>query len=96
MLDTIGQSNLRSVVRPENTTGPANSEQTNQRVKEVQETRPIEKTEEANKAKVDQENERKESTKNRLENNEIVFEKYNSSGELIIRIPPEKPVDEMA
>lgn len=96
MLDTIGQSNLRSVIRPENTSGTANNEQTTRQVKEVQATRPIEKTDEANNAKVDQENERKESTKNRLENNEIVFEKYNSSGELIIRIPPEKPVDEMA
>jgi hypothetical protein len=94
MLDIIGQSNQRSIIRPENTAGTANSEPAAREFKETVATRPIEKTEESAKAKADQKKEKEASSKNKLENNEVVFEKYNSSGELIIRIPPEKPVDE--
>ena len=98
MLDPIGETNVRTMVRPEtNILTNAKEIQTDQEQK-LRELRSIEKSESESEVKEERENKEKQQTaKYRQEEDTIVYEKYNKNGELIFRMPPkQKPLDELA
>ena len=96
MFDSIGESTVRTVLRPESVSAVTDKEVQAQRAERLREARPVEKGHDSAELKKD--TEKKESkTKYDLEEHIIVFEKYNKNGEVIFRIPPKQnPVDELA
>lgn len=96
MLDTIGDSSIRFTTKSDNNLAVEDKDVTNQRIDKIREERPVEKSDEGTKTDLEQDKNNKNS-KYQLEENKIVFEKYNKNGEVILRIPPaQKPVDEIA
>jgi hypothetical protein len=96
MFDTIGESSVRTVVRPDSTSAVADRQIQVERTERLREARPVEKSEDP--AELKQEAQQKESsTRYDLDEHVIVFEKYNKNGEVILRIPPKRtPIDELA
>lgn len=96
MLDTIGQTTIRTTIRPDPGSVLNERDLLIQQAERTREIRPVEKSEEGNKPKQDT-RQQEETSKYKLEEHRIVFEKYNKNGELIFRIPPEqKPINELA
>jgi hypothetical protein len=98
MFDSIGEPNVRAIVRPEPSIAINAKELQAQQEQKVRESRPIEKSENDSKIKDEKKEEEKQQTaKYRQEDDRIIYEKYNKNGELIFRIPPKQnPLDELA
>lgn len=75
-------------------------EESRQQTAEARQVRPVENSEAGNKTNAknkDSEKEKTDKSKYVVEDNTLVFEKYNKKGDLIYRLPPDyKPVDEHA
>jgi hypothetical protein len=96
MFDTIGESTVRTVLRPENVSAVTDKEIQAQRAEKLREARPVEKNEDSTDLKNDAQK-KERTTKYDLEEKVIVFEKYNRNGEVVFRMPPKQnPVDELA
>ena len=91
MLETIGESAVRTTTRMDSNHAVENRDLALQKANKVIEERPIENAEESTKPKSD--SEQKNSAYNSDENG-IYFEKYDKQGNVILRVPPEKPIDE--
>jgi len=98
MFDSIGEPNVRTVIRPEPIITINEKENQVQQEQKLYELRSIEKSENSSrikKEKDDQENQK--NAKYRQEDDKIIYEKYDRNGELIYRMPPkENPLDELA
>jgi hypothetical protein len=67
-----------------------------QKSEEIRKARPVEKSDAGSQTK-ETKNKGEDSSKYVLDENKLVYEKYDQHGELILRIPPAyKPVDERA
>jgi hypothetical protein len=96
MINNISEGTMRTAVKID--PGEAiHDRQINQaKSEEIRKARPVENMESG--SKTDSKNAQKEpSSKYRMEEKTVVFEKYNKDGELLYRLPPKtKPVDERA
>jgi hypothetical protein len=96
MFDTIGESTVRTVLRPESVSATTDKQVQVQRAEKLREARPVERGEDS--AELKKEAGKKDSSiRYDLDEEAIVFEKYNKNGEVIFRLPPKQnPVDELA
>ena len=96
MLSGIGDSEVRVPSRVDAPSAAGDEVRTQQQAEEVRRARPVEKSESGQKPKTD-DKQKQESSKYKLEETRIIFEKYNKNGDLIFRIPPaHKTVDQKA
>lgn len=66
-----------------------------QKAEETRQARPVEKPEDSAQTEKKKDKKKEESGQFLVENKQVVYEKYDSNGELILRIPPSyKPVNE--
>ena len=93
MLETIGESAVRTTTRLDSNHALENRDAALQKAEKVVKERPIENAEESTKPESD--TEKKTSGYNSDENG-TYFEKYDKQGNVILRVPPEKPIDERA
>lgn len=92
MLNTIGESAVRTTTRVDNNLAVGNKDVALKKVEKTIEERPIENSQES--AKPESEVERKTGGY-KADNEGVFFEKYDRNGNVIFRTPPEqKPVDE--
>lgn len=96
MINNISEGSFRNISKLE-TSGPTQEKELNlQKTEQVRQVRPIEKTESG--ARNEKKRGKKEpSSKYVVNENKLVFEKYDKNGDLILRLPPSrKPVDQRA
>jgi hypothetical protein len=100
MLDSIGQTSIQTLGRPENTVVAQEKQALIEKETQIKANRPVEAAKEGAEAKK-KANAEEEATKKHsahtFEDGRIIYEKYDNNGDLIFRQPPaKKPVDEMA
>ncbi len=96
MLNGIGDSEIKIPSRAATAAAGGDEIRTQQQAEEVRRARPIEKSEAGQKSKKN-EKEKQETSRYKLEETKIIFEKYNKNGDLIFRIPPDhKAIDQKA
>jgi len=94
MLDTIGESAVRTTVRTDNNLAVENRDITLKKVEKVVEERPIESPQESEKPESDN---GEKSGRYNTDDEGVFFEKYDKNGNVVYRLPPEqKPIDERA
>jgi hypothetical protein len=59
-----------------------------QKAEEARKARPVEKSEDSSQAEKKNDKKEKESGQFLVENKQVVYEKYDANGELILRLPP--------
>ncbi len=98
MFDPIGEPNVRTILRPEPNIQINERELQIQKDQKLRESRTIEQSEDSSEIKNENsEKDKKQSSKYKMEEDRIIYEKYNRNGELIFRIPPKQnPLDELA
>jgi hypothetical protein len=94
MINNISEGALRIATKAD-PIGPIHDrEASRQKAEELRQARPIEKSEPGNHAG-EKKSKEEDLSKYLVDDNQLVFEKYDHNGDLVIRIPPSsKPVDE--
>jgi hypothetical protein len=96
MINNISEGALRTAIKIEPSTTVHDQQAAQQKAEALREARPVEKSEAGGKSGSKKEK-NEGSSKYLLDENTVVFEKYNKDGDLIYRLPPSyKPVDERA
>jgi hypothetical protein len=99
MLDSVGQTAIQTLGRPENTVVAQEKKALIEKESQVKQNRPIEAAQEGAEAKkkaAAEEETNKKHSAHTFEDGRIIYEKYDNNGDLIFRQPPaKKPVDEM-
>jgi hypothetical protein len=95
MINNISEAPLRMAAKVDSG-GAIQEKQVNvQKAEEIRQVRPVEKSEAGGKSEKKKAKTEEDTSKYVVDNNQVVFEKYDSNGDLILRIPPSyKPVDE--
>ena len=94
MLDSIGESAVRTTTRADNNLAVENKDVDLKKVEKTVEERPIESTRESDASGSDAE---KKTGGYDVDDGGVFFEKYDEKGNVIYRLPPEqKPIDELA
>jgi hypothetical protein len=94
MLNTIGESVVRTTTRADNNLSLENRDVTLEKTEKVVEERPVENSEESAKSETDED---RKSSSYDVDDRGVFFEKYDQKGNVVYRIPPEqKPIDELA
>jgi hypothetical protein len=94
MLDTIGESAVRTTTRADSNLAMENKEVALKKVEKTVEERPIESSQESAKPESDAQN---KTGGYNADDRGVFFEKYDKNGNVIFRTPPEqKPIDEHA
>ena len=94
MLNTIGESAVRTTTRIDNNLAIENKDVILKRVEKAVEERPIEGSQESATPESDVQ---KKTGGYKTDDGGIFFEKYDKNGKVIFRTPPEqKPIDEHA
>jgi hypothetical protein len=97
MINNISESTLRVASKIDPSGAIHEKEVAAQKAKELRKARPVEKGEAGNQTETENQHKDKDSSRYLIDNNHIVFEKYNKNGDLIFRLPPsDTPVDKMA
>lgn len=96
MINNISEGALRTTMKIEPSGALHDKQVAQQKVEEVREARPVENSEASNKSGAN-DAKGEGSSKYLLDENTVVFEKYNKDGDLVFRLPPSyKPIDERA
>jgi hypothetical protein len=94
MLDSIGESVVRTTTRADNNLAVENKDVDLKKVEKTVEERPIENTRESDASGNDA---GKKTGGYDADDSGVFFEKYDEKGNVIYRLPPEqKPIDELA
>ena len=94
MLNTIGESAVRTTTRTDNNLAMENKDVDLKKVEKVLEERPIESSQESAKPESDVQ---KKTGGYNADDEGVYFEKYDKNGNVVFRTPPEqKPIDEHA
>ena len=94
MLNTIGESAVRTTTLTDNNLAGENKEVALKKIEKAVEERPIESSQES--AKPESDTEERTGGYN-VDDRGVYFEKYDKNGKVIFRTPPEqKPIDEHA
>lgn len=95
MINNISEGALRIVSKIDTVGAVQERELSQQKAQELRQVRPVEKSEAGSPGNKQKPKKEEDSSKYVVEENRLVFEKYDSKGELIFRIPPsQKPVDQ--
>ena len=96
MLNTIGESVVRTTTKVDNNLAVENRDVTLAKTEKTVEERPIESSEESAKSAPEKEQAQKSSGFN-VDDRGVYFEKYDKRGNVVLEVPPEKkPIDEIA
>ncbi len=96
MINNISEGALRTAIKIEPSNAVHDKQVAQQKTEEIQEARPVENADAGGKPG-SKEEKNEGSSKYLLDENTVVFEKYNKDGDLIYTVPPSyKPVDERA
>lgn len=96
MINNISEGALRVASKIDPSGAIHEKEVNQQKATEVREARPVEKSDQGNKAEARNAKEDKTTSKFRKDDRHMVFEKYDRNGDLILRIPPSlTPVDKV-
>jgi hypothetical protein len=99
MLDSVGQTSIQTLGRPENIVIAQEKKALVEKESQLKRNRPIEAAQEGAEAKrkaAAEEQADKKHSAHTFEDGRIIYEKYDNNGDLIFRLPPaKKPVDEM-
>ncbi len=94
MLDSIGESAVRTTTRADNNLAVETKDVDLKKVEKTVEERPIESTRKSDASGRDAE---KKTGGYDVDDSGVFFEKYDEKGNVIYRLPPEqKPIDELA
>lgn len=94
MIENINEGTLRIAARVGPSDAIHDKEIKQQKAEEARQARPVEKSGNGAQAAAKDEKD-KGSAKYLVNDNEVVFEKYDAKGELVLRIPPStKPVNQ--
>ena len=97
MINNISEGALRVASKIDPSGAIHEKEVNQQKAKEMSEARPVEKSDQGNKAEARKPKKDEATGKFMFDNKRMVFEKYDKNGDLVLRIPPSKtPVDEVA
>lgn len=92
MLDTIGDSAVRTTTRIDNSPAVQNKDDSLKKIEKIVEERPVESTQENAKPEADM---GKKTSGYYTDDRGMYFAKYDKKGNLIYRIPPKNmPIDE--
>lgn len=94
MLNNISEGAMRAATKIDPSATIHDKETAQKRAEQVRHARPVENTEAGGQTNAkDTQNDK--SSKYLLDDNTLVFEKYNKDGDLVLRIPPSyKPINE--
>ena len=96
MINNISEGTLRVATKIDPSGAIHEKEVSQQKANEVRVARPVEKSDQGNKAEAHKAKEDETTGKYLLNDKHVVFEKYDKNGDLILRIPPSQtPVDEV-
>lgn len=96
MINNISEGALRVASKIDPSGAIHEKEVNQQKANEVREARPIEKSENGNKAEAQDAKKDKSTSKFLLNDKRVIFEKYDENGDLVLRIPPSQtPVDKV-
>lgn len=94
MINNISETTLRIASKIDPSGAIHDKEVMAQKAKELRKERPVERAESGNQTQAENRSKKEDSSRYMMDNDRIVFEKYNKNGDLIFRLPPsEKPVD---
>lgn len=94
MINNISETTLRIASKIDPSGAIHDKEVTAQKAKELRRARPVEKSEAGDQAQAENRSKKEDSSRYLMDDDRIVFEKYNKNGDLIFRLPPsDKPVD---
>ncbi len=97
MINNISEATVRVASKIDPSGAIHEREVNQQEAKAMSEARPVEKSEESNPSEADNSQNKKGSTQYSVDDDRLVFEKYNKKGDLVLRLPPSKtPVDQKA
>jgi hypothetical protein len=88
MINAIGEASLQQTMRTNHNNVAYNKEIVEQKGTQVIQERPVEKTDDSPRSKMDTQPQDMASSKNIIENGKVILEKYDKDGRLIQRIPP--------
>ena len=88
MINAIGEASLQQTMRTNHNNVAYNKEIVEQKGTQVIQERPVEKTDDSPKSKMDTQRKDMAKTRNTIEDGKVIFEKYDKDGNLIQRIPP--------
>jgi hypothetical protein len=96
MINSISEGTLRTAIKTDPSEAIHDRQVHQAKSEEIRKARPIENTESGSKTG-SKSSQQEPTSKYLLDENTVVFEKYNKSGEVLYRLPPKyKPVDERA
>jgi hypothetical protein len=94
MLNTIGESVVRTTTRADHNLAVENKDVTREKTEKILEERPVEDTEASAKAETGKDN---KAGGYKSDDKGVFYEKYDKKGNVVYRLPPEqKPIDELA
>jgi hypothetical protein len=97
MINNISETTLRIASKIDPSGAIHDKEVTAQKAKELRKARPVEEGESGSRTETENQQKGKDSSRYLMDDDRIVFEKYNKNGDLIFRLPPsDTPVDKMA
>ena len=88
MINAIGEASIQQTMRTNHNNVVYDKEIIEQKATQAIEERPVEKTDDSPRSKMDTQKQDMTSTRNIIENGKIILEKYDEDGKLIQRVPP--------
>ena len=88
MINAIGEASIQQIMRTNNNNVVYDKEIIEQKVTQAIRERPVEKTDDGPRSKMDTQQHDMARTRNTIEDGKIILEKYDKNGKLIQRIPP--------
>lgn len=94
MISKLNEGPMRTVLKVDPTGAIHDQEMARRKAETLRQDRPVEHTASGEKADAKYA-EKDDSSAYLMEENKVVFEKYNKSGDVVYRLPPSvKPIDE--
>ena len=88
MINAIGEASIQQTMRANQNSVVYDKEIIEQKATRVIRERPVEKTDDSPRSKMDTQSQDTARTRNTIEDGKIILEKYDKDGKLIQRIPP--------
>jgi len=88
MINAIGEASIQQTMRTNQNNVVYDKEIIEQKATRIIRERPVEKTDDSPKSKLDTLRKEMASTRNTIEDGKVILEKYDKDGKLIQRIPP--------
>lgn len=88
MINAIGEATLQQFIRTNINSGIAEKDIAMQKTDKIKEQRPVEESDDGQKPEMNLQSQKEITTRNSLEDGELIIEKYTRDGKLVRKIPP--------